>query len=316
MNLSFRKFEGATLDDKKDSSDEEKSALSAISPAIGAVKSAAGKSGIFTRWYEDRFSPTQSLRGELAKQKVLEELEKRKSKRQQENLKVHFNRLAGEEGQIEVEIPDDSESEQLAFEWFENVKDINPNNEELSALWYGVLWELSRQTDHSKLLMKELQQLSVDDVSFLMRSKPLSNISFFKKIRIRKREPFSKRISERLEQRGLIRRRIMGPVSTTLFMALLPIYTYLIAPVLDFFQSRRLMSSVSNSFLETSTFGEFLLYHNASLVRMILSFMFLIGFGAVILQLIRYSFWLTPEGLNLVKLGERELSRLRSKSND
>ncbi|MEO1642203.1 MAG: hypothetical protein AAFR74_02625, partial [Pseudomonadota bacterium] len=129
--------------------DDEAPKLPDILPVGSAIKTSTSKEGLFTTWYHDRFSPTQKLRGEISKQNLQDKIQARKEARRSSNLREHFQRLEDiNDGDIEA--PDTTVGEQLAFEWVENVQDVDPNDIKLSAFWYAVFSQIKGGNSNAK----------------------------------------------------------------------------------------------------------------------------------------------------------------------
>lgn len=129
---------------------------SAVGTAINAAKKEAGPSGLLTEIYRDTFAPAQKLWGEERRRKVSEQISARREGERNSNLRSHLEWARGQAG---AEGRCTAETEKLITDWLDGAQDVDPNDEDLSAVWRAVFKEIRSGSKNRKMILSAIRDL-------------------------------------------------------------------------------------------------------------------------------------------------------------
>ncbi|OFW98586.1 MAG: hypothetical protein A3E78_01670 [Alphaproteobacteria bacterium RIFCSPHIGHO2_12_FULL_63_12] len=197
---------------------------------VSAVKKETGSAGLLTEVYRDTFAPAQRLWGEERRRKAAEKIVSRREAEREANLRQHLSQSQCDKETIDVGT---AETDELVFKWLDAAQDINPKDQELSAVWQGLLMEIRAGNSKRNMLMKTISALEADEASVILNysESESKSISSPRSILIKK-DSADFITAKKLELKGLLNRKPflqtrIGMVASFLLAMLILLYASL-----------------------------------------------------------------------------------------
>ena len=187
------------------------------------------------------FKPTADYLGGEIRGYVKETVEEWKNKRQEKNLMVHMEAVQKALSQEPVlEKPEDSSIAQLSFfdEWIDNVKDIDPADEELSTIWQKLLENAARGKSTTPEIVESLKYLTPREAKFISDiSRRVLTFTMLSGMVA----PEEKYLAKKLEQKNILEKNYAVSVLIVCAIAMIIYFAYFIVSELNILPSSKII---------------------------------------------------------------------------
>lgn len=281
--------------------------------ATGAVVgAAAGAGGILTEWYRDRHGPRQKVLGELAALDLRDELEKRKAERRARYTEQHIKNLEEMDLRPEGPLEDSNEADQMAFDWCEGIGEVNPDDKELSAIWYAALTEIKRRGSGELAVFDAIRNLTAIEAAVIISSKERRPNLFWSNYFYIKKERRFEIALEALEKKGLVKK-----ISTLGRVNVFRLSSYIIQLALIAAMGSILFSFVFD--INAEVVGRYFPLWSSVMQMSISMLLLLLISGAYFMfgqGFVKVYFKITAIGRAVSNIGRKEISRIQAASGD